>query len=616
MTEVFIAANDGTRGQLEFPISFRIIKVNESVGEVEVAVRRAYGTCGEISVFIYSQTSLNALVGQDYMFSAHELVFQSGENLKTVTLEIIDDEIPEPDESLELVLASPKGGATLGSHYVSLIDIKENDGAGGVVQFSSSGSVFLQESFTANGYPTYSAIKLSRGPGIFGLVEISYTIIDSDGVLTDDIEPSNGTITFSNLQQSAFITLSVVDDTFPEFTEHLTVKLNSNYKLSLGKEIEKEIIVSASDYPNGLLSIMLPGNTSEVDVEESINSSVKCQVLRSGGLHGNISVIVRSSSGTASANFGKNLFVSPVQYLDGYVTGYCSSGNILLVLRPEMLEVLEFDGVYSHHSHMQVGSVAKCLTHQNMDQATFLLLSQSQAVVYAAFNDDGLIPLASLFTDHIVDGVFLESDALLLVLLTSTSNSSYSLETYSEDNGSFLSTGNRLQFSYVVTIKTAANLLFVALPHNIKVYEVGNRAWVLRRTLWVDNIKDIAVVQHANSIRLAVAFDSGIRLYQYLDTTFILAIQAELKDCLFVNDFIVAGELIFLVSTSTRAVIFNADLTPAWETNTTDCTVPLRASGLTSDNAVLGVCGDSPSINIVSLLHQPDYVPRFVDSVL
>ena len=48
-----------------------------------------------------------------------ELEFREGESRQTVTLTIVDDLEPEPGESFEVVLASPKHGAVLGQHVRS-----------------------------------------------------------------------------------------------------------------------------------------------------------------------------------------------------------------------------------------------------------------------------------------------------------------------------------------------------------------------------------------------------------------------------------------------------------------------------------------------------------------
>jgi len=44
-------------------------------------------------------------------------VFAPGEDRKTVTITILEDDLPEPDESLEVILDSPKQGLSLGTPH-------------------------------------------------------------------------------------------------------------------------------------------------------------------------------------------------------------------------------------------------------------------------------------------------------------------------------------------------------------------------------------------------------------------------------------------------------------------------------------------------------------------
>jgi len=44
-----------------------------------------------------------------------ELVFLNGANTKQIQIEIINDDIPEPDETFEVILSNPKNGLVLGT---------------------------------------------------------------------------------------------------------------------------------------------------------------------------------------------------------------------------------------------------------------------------------------------------------------------------------------------------------------------------------------------------------------------------------------------------------------------------------------------------------------------
>ena len=43
------------------------------------------------------------------------MIFANGEESKEIVIEIIDDQLPEPDESFEVILSNPKNGLELGT---------------------------------------------------------------------------------------------------------------------------------------------------------------------------------------------------------------------------------------------------------------------------------------------------------------------------------------------------------------------------------------------------------------------------------------------------------------------------------------------------------------------
>ena len=44
-----------------------------------------------------------------------ELVFLNGDRTKSINIEIVNDDLPEPDEVFEVILSNPKNGLVLGT---------------------------------------------------------------------------------------------------------------------------------------------------------------------------------------------------------------------------------------------------------------------------------------------------------------------------------------------------------------------------------------------------------------------------------------------------------------------------------------------------------------------
>ena len=69
----------------------------------------------------------------------------SGDSTAVISIQLIDDLLPEDDETFDVFLANPQNGAELGSNDRCRVTIESNDDAHGVVSFASTETVRLQE---------------------------------------------------------------------------------------------------------------------------------------------------------------------------------------------------------------------------------------------------------------------------------------------------------------------------------------------------------------------------------------------------------------------------------------------------------------------------------------
>lgn len=68
--------------------------------------------------------------------SSGELIFEPGDMEAVIAVNILDDNIPEEEESFKVWLKNPKGGAEIGAHAFVNIIIPSNDNAYGVIAFA------------------------------------------------------------------------------------------------------------------------------------------------------------------------------------------------------------------------------------------------------------------------------------------------------------------------------------------------------------------------------------------------------------------------------------------------------------------------------------------------
>jgi solute carrier family 8 (sodium/calcium exchanger) len=86
------------------------VEVLESCGKVNLTVLRTNGLAGEVSIQ-YETKDQTATAGKDYGATSGTLTFAHGQVSQSLTIEIIDDDTYEKDETFTVILSEPTGGA-------------------------------------------------------------------------------------------------------------------------------------------------------------------------------------------------------------------------------------------------------------------------------------------------------------------------------------------------------------------------------------------------------------------------------------------------------------------------------------------------------------------------
>ncbi|MGH8502891.1 MAG: Calx-beta domain-containing protein [Gammaproteobacteria bacterium] len=111
-------------GALEFGASS--YTVAENAGGIAIAVTRSGGDDGAVSVG-YTTSAGTATEGADYTFTNGSLNFADGKLRKTFFIPVIDDTDVEGNETVNLRLMNPDGGATLGTRDRAVLTIADDD---------------------------------------------------------------------------------------------------------------------------------------------------------------------------------------------------------------------------------------------------------------------------------------------------------------------------------------------------------------------------------------------------------------------------------------------------------------------------------------------------------
>lgn len=117
--------NDDEPGTFGFNKPSHIVK--ESCGKAEMEIERVNGADGKVEV-AWKTKDQSALHGRDYIGGEGTLVFDHGETLKTIDIEIVDDHLFEKDETFMIELTEVKtAGAKFGRLKKTVVTVVSDD---------------------------------------------------------------------------------------------------------------------------------------------------------------------------------------------------------------------------------------------------------------------------------------------------------------------------------------------------------------------------------------------------------------------------------------------------------------------------------------------------------
>ncbi|XP_053330924.1 adhesion G-protein coupled receptor V1 [Spea bombifrons] len=403
--QIIIEANDGIQGVIEWQTTS--YEVNESHGILTLVACRNKGTYGNVSLFFYAQ-NLGAQLGMDFNATSMVLTFAEGEKYKYIDININDDDIPEGDESFQLILANPSHGLELGANTTATVTILANDDGHGVLSFNNSERFFLREPTALYMAESVAVLYIVRDPpqGIFGTVAVQYLVTGENASGAEgDLNPVQGYVLLEEGVRFKTLEISAVLDEEPEMDEHFTVTLfNPTGGARLGTRTQTMITVLQNQAPKGLFSIFPTNNrTSSLSIEEG-NVTAYLKVSRSNGLNMSVSVEWETLSGTALGIKGPNSVMSGLQsFWSEAAASWCffSHGDLLygILLRTlpmasstkPLSTVYEWRGVFVPIQDITIENPHDCMT---------FLINGSRFVVITSGSDGPFYNTLYTFTHN------------------------------------------------------------------------------------------------------------------------------------------------------------------------------------------------------------------------
>jgi hypothetical protein len=244
---------------------------NENGVQATVTVTRTGGSNGAVSIQ-YATSNGTAIAGSYYTSATGTLNWADGDAAnKTFTVPINNDSLDESDETINLILSNPTGGATLGSPASALLTIVDDDPAPKV----SIDDVSSAEGNTGTTNLTFT-VSLSAASG--QTVSVNYTTADNTAQAGSDYQAANGVVSFAPGETSKQITVLINGDTQVEPNETFAVNLFNLINASVGKVTGLGTIVNDDSNPS---SPTIQFSQSTYAVQEDLGA-LTVTVTRSG----------------------------------------------------------------------------------------------------------------------------------------------------------------------------------------------------------------------------------------------------------------------------------------------------------------------------------------------
>lgn len=109
-----------------FQFSTSGYSVNEGQGTATITVSRTGGSSGAVAVN-FATADGTATAGSDYTATSGTLNFADGQTSATFTVPILEDTLIEGNQTINLTLSNPTGGAVLGAPATAMLSITDND---------------------------------------------------------------------------------------------------------------------------------------------------------------------------------------------------------------------------------------------------------------------------------------------------------------------------------------------------------------------------------------------------------------------------------------------------------------------------------------------------------
>jgi hypothetical protein len=183
---------------------------------------------GETYTVQYAAIGGTATVGDDYTLAPDTLIFSPGQTTKNITIDVVNDGVPEEDETIMIELSNATGlDVFLGidQHTYTISDTRPK------VSFQTAASS-APEATT----PALIAVELSHASG--ETVTVDYAVTGGTATNGVDYTLTGGALQFDSLETMQYIGINIVGDSAIEPDETIILTLSDPCNATLGTIIQ------------------------------------------------------------------------------------------------------------------------------------------------------------------------------------------------------------------------------------------------------------------------------------------------------------------------------------------------------------------------------------------
>jgi hypothetical protein len=286
------------------------IFVSEETPTLLVKVIRT-GDVSATASINFATSDGTATAGTDYTFTSGTLTFGPGELSKNVAIPIINDNLFETgDETFQLTLSNPIGGAFLTAPSAATINITDNDLKPNV-RGPQTARIAEGDSGTQN-----IAVEVTLSTPSIQTVTVNYATSDGSATAGSDYVASSGTVTIPAGSTTATINIPINGDTNIEQTETFNITLSNATNVAFISNPVVSVFIVNDD-------TTVQFNSAAVSVNESVGS-VDVTVTRVGDL-GKATTVQFATTDTAG--------LQNCQLANGKASERCDYGTVVGSLR-------------------------------------------------------------------------------------------------------------------------------------------------------------------------------------------------------------------------------------------------------------------------------------------